>query len=208
MKTGLVTGRGTIVENCIFNTEISVLFDGETSQKWLYGVTLANNTHAGEPTAHVNMSFGGGMDAADIKPHEVALTDVYANVKAYRDGILGIRDDTPPPPPAPVATFTASLATVELGQAVTLNWTTANATTVTLNGQIVSAAGAQSVTPAVTKVYTLTAIGAGGTTTKTVTVIVVDLPDPLEELKAEIAFLKAELINLNSKIEAARKALE
>jgi hypothetical protein len=92
MKTGLVTGRGMIVENCTFNTETSVLFDGVTSQKWIYGVTLENNTHAGEPAAYVSMDFAGGMEPEDIKPHEVTMDQVYANVQAYRDSIAGSHD--------------------------------------------------------------------------------------------------------------------
>jgi len=91
MKTGLVTGRGTVVRDCIFNTETSILYDGVTSQRWIFGVTLENNSHTGQPAAYVNMSYGG-VDPNNIKPHEVTLEAVYANVAAYRAGIVGAPD--------------------------------------------------------------------------------------------------------------------
>ena len=56
---------------------------------------------------------------------------------------------------------------VNQGQAASLSWTTANATTITIDQGVgsVAASGTRSVSPAVTTTYTLTASGPGGTVT-------------------------------------------
>jgi hypothetical protein len=77
-------------------------------------------------------------------------------------------------PPAPTAALSASPSSVTAGQAASLTWSTANATSVSITPAVggVSASGSVSVTPALTTTYTLTASGSGGTITKTATVTV------------------------------------
>jgi len=69
----------------------------------------------------------------------------------------------PPPPPAPTATIEASPTEVQQGQSVTIAWKTSNATDVAI-AQVgaVQANGSQSVTPAESTTYHLTAKGPGG----------------------------------------------
>ena len=90
---------------------------------------------------------------------------------------LTVTDSTPPPPAVmPKATLTATPATIESGQSATLRWTSADATSVTLNGTSVAASGTQTVSPATTTTYTLAATNAAGTTTATATVTVTASP--------------------------------
>ncbi len=70
---------------------------------------------------------------------------------------------TPPPGP-PTCDLTPSPTTVELGQAVTLSWTSEDAVTLTLNPGLgeVQAKGSTSVTPSAPTTYSLTLQGPGG----------------------------------------------
>jgi phospholipase C len=86
---------------------------------------------------------------------------------------------TPPPSGgsgqvAPSVTFTASPSAINTGQSATLTWTTANATSVSIDNGVGAQPvnGSVTVTPAATTTYTLTATGTGGTTTATTTVTV------------------------------------
>ena len=85
----------------------------------------------------------------------------------------------PPPPPsaAPTASLTANPSTVEKGQSTTLTWQTSNATDASIDGiGAVQPNGSQSVTPADSTTYTLTAKGAGGTQRATARVTVTAAP--------------------------------
>ena len=87
---------------------------------------------------------------------------------------------TPPPPAAPICTLTASPTSIQTGSSSTLSWTTANATSFSINNSIGAvtpvAAGSTSVTPSVTTTYTGTATGAGGTVTCAAAVTVTSSP--------------------------------
>jgi peptidoglycan-associated lipoprotein len=80
----------------------------------------------------------------------------------------------PPPPPAPVITLNATPATVDRGQAVTLQWNAQNAGTVRIEPGIgdVQTTGNRQVNPASSVTYTATATGPGGTATDTARVTV------------------------------------
>lgn len=85
----------------------------------------------------------------------------------------------PPPPAAPTASLTANPNTIEKGQSTTLSWQTTNATDTSIDGiGAVQASGSQSVTPADSTTYTLTAKGAGGTQQATARVTVTAPPPP------------------------------
>jgi hypothetical protein len=82
---------------------------------------------------------------------------------------------TPPPsPPAIILEFTALPTMVAAGASTTLRWEAINAYSLTLAPLLgpVATRGSQRVTPAATTTYTLEATGAGGSTRRTVTVIV------------------------------------
>ena len=94
----------------------------------------------------------------------------------------------PPPPPPPVApppakptvNLQASPNTVQRGEAVTLTWSSTNATSLSLSPGIgnVSAEGTQRATPQDSTTYTLTATGPGGTADSSVHVTVSVPPPP------------------------------
>ncbi len=92
---------------------------------------------------------------------------------------------TPPPAtapavvPAPTAQITATPSVINAGDKVMLRWTTTNATSATIDGiGSVSTSGTQTVAPAVSTSYQLTAKGAGGTADASVR-ITVNAPPPV-----------------------------
>ncbi len=98
----------------------------------------------------------------------------------------------PAPSPAPTATITADPNAIDVGQSVVLNWRTENATVVTIDGiGPVNTSGTQTVSPANSTNFHLTAKGDGGTTEANVrvTVRVAATPAPTEgDMGSEAAF--------------------
>jgi len=87
---------------------------------------------------------------------------------------------TPPPPPAqPTVTLQATPPTVQRGQSSTLQWSSTNATSLTIapNVGTVNAEGTRSVTPNDSVTYTITAMGPGGSATASAR-ITVNVPPP------------------------------
>ncbi|MBV9067420.1 MAG: hypothetical protein JO093_17770 [Acidobacteria bacterium] len=94
--------------------------------------------------------------------------------------------------PAPTATFSAAPTSITAGQSSTLTWTSANATSLSIDNGVGSQAlnGSTSVSPASTTTYTLTASGPGGTITKTATVTVTQ-PAPTATFSASPTSINA-----------------
>ncbi|HUQ95991.1 MAG TPA: OmpA family protein [Bryobacteraceae bacterium] len=95
------------------------------------------------------------------------------------------REEPAPPPraesPKPViATFTVEPSSIERGQSATLQWSTTNATSSSIDQGIgsVPANGTARVSPSNTTTYRLTATGPGGEVSQTVTLRVADAPPP------------------------------
>jgi len=92
--------------------------------------------------------------------------------------------ETPKPPPPPAAarinSFTVEPNTIQRGQSATLSWSVANATDISIDNGVgvVQANGMRQVFPGNATTYTLTARGAGGTDTRSVTVEVTNPPPP------------------------------
>jgi peptidoglycan-associated lipoprotein len=85
----------------------------------------------------------------------------------------------PPPPAAPTASISVNPATIQAGQSATLTWQTSNATDVSIDGiGAVQPNGSQSVSPADSTTYHLTAKGAGGTQEATARLTVTQPPPP------------------------------
>ena len=89
--------------------------------------------------------------------------------------------EVPPPPapppaettPAPTANITATPSSITPGQTAVLNWTTTDATSVSIDGiGDVPTSGTKNVSPSETTTYTLTANGDGGSTNATAMVTV------------------------------------
>ncbi len=89
----------------------------------------------------------------------------------------------PPPPPPPAAAPTASISvnpnSIQAGQSASLTWQTSNATDVSIDGiGAVQPNGSQSVSPASSTTYHLTAKGAGGTQEASARITVTQPPPP------------------------------
>ena len=82
--------------------------------------------------------------------------------------------------PVPTVSLQAAATQIKLGESVVLTWTSTNATSVSLDPSIGAAAlpvsGSAKVTPESTTSYKITATGAGGSVSSTVTVIVIAPP--------------------------------
>jgi peptidoglycan-associated lipoprotein len=84
-----------------------------------------------------------------------------------------------PPPPAPTASINVSPPAINPGQSATLSWSTANATSASIEGiGTVAVNGSQSVSPFTSTTYTLTAKGGGGTVDATTRITVNPPPQP------------------------------
>lgn len=83
------------------------------------------------------------------------------------------------PVPAPTCTLGVNDADIMRGEATIINWTTTDATTVTIDNGIgaLDAAGKTNISPSTTTTYTLTAQGASASVTCTATVVVRE-PEP------------------------------
>ena len=99
-----------------------------------------------------------------------AFTGCHKKASGINPNALG---PEPAPSPAPTASITADPLAIDLGQAVILNWRTQNATVVTIDGiGQVNSSGTQTVSPANSTNFHLTAKGDGGTTEANVRVTV------------------------------------
>jgi hypothetical protein len=85
----------------------------------------------------------------------------------------------------PGITFIATPALIGSGQSSTLNWSTTNATSVSIDNGVGAkpTSGSADVSPLSTTTYTLTAIGPGGTSTASAVVTVI--PPPLVSFYAD-----------------------
>jgi phospholipase C len=98
-------------------------------------------------------------------------------------GSSGSTSDPPPDPPAaPTASIQAAANQITAGQSVVLTWSSANATSISIDPSISATtlplSGSATVSPAATTTYKLTATGAGGTVSSTVAVTVTAPPPP------------------------------
>ncbi len=86
----------------------------------------------------------------------------------------------------PTVTFSASPDSILSGQSSILSWTTANATSASINQGIgtVSLNGSRTVAPVATTTYTITVKGSRGTVTAAATVTVTTAPPPIASLTA------------------------
>ncbi len=128
---------------------------------------------ATQGVTRVGTAYTGGSFSFDATPG-----DYYINIIAQPGGTDNAGTysiSVGPTPPAPVVTLQSSATSVASGATVTLTWTSQNATSCTSTGG--NFTGSQSLnnsftTAAITSTttYALTCVGAGGSTTKSVTV--------------------------------------
>src|SRR6266852_2405183 len=131
-----------------------------------------------------------------------------------------------PPPAPPSVALSASSASVQAGQPVTLTWSSTNATSVTLEPSVgrVAAQGSTTVRPSQSTTYTAAATGAGGSAHASAQVIITPAPPPaavrepsqeeipsdqrqmrgldeqIQEIKSDALRMSAELSQLEEKL--------
>ena len=99
----------------------------------------------------------------------------------------------PPPPPQPTVTLQATPGNVQRGESTTLQWSSTNATSLTLAPGVgmVSPEGNTSVTPTDSTTYTITAMGPGGSASANARVTVsAPPPRPVASPSLEEMFTK------------------
>jgi OmpA-OmpF porin, OOP family len=120
----------------------------------------------------------------------------------------------PPPPaePAPTVSLTASLSALDAGACTNLNWSTSNATSVSIDPEVgsVGPSGSKQVCPTTTTRYTLNANGPGGSRSDSTTITV--KAKPTDKLTIHVNFdtnkstiRKADLADLNKAEAFVRK---
>jgi hypothetical protein len=84
------------------------------------------------------------------------------------------------PPASPSVALSASPASAQAGQQVTLTWSSTNATSITLEPSVgpVATQGSTTVRPSQSTTYTVTATGPGGSAHATAQVIITPAPSP------------------------------
>src|SRR6266704_861433 len=130
------------------------------------------------------------------------------------------------PPASPSVALSASPASVQAGQPVTLTWSSTNATSITLEPSVarVAAQGSTTVRPSQSTTYTVTATGPGGSAHASAQVIITPAPpqaavrkpsqeeipsdqrqmrgldEQIQEIKSDALRMSAELSQLEEKL--------
>jgi OOP family OmpA-OmpF porin len=94
---------------------------------------------------------------------------------------VNVKQAAPPPPPAaPTVSISANPASIVKGGCSNLDWSSSNASSVTIDQGVgnVAASGSKQVCPPSTTSYTITGSGAGGSRTATTSVTVTEPPPP------------------------------
>lgn len=125
-------------------------------------------------TWEIGSNWPGPVGASSAWPAEIEFD--YMRIYA-----LPSATSTPPATPAPNVSLTAEPTQITQGQSTVLTWASADATVCEAGGAwtgSVPLSGVRTVTPLTSSTYTLSCVGAGGTTPKSVTVNVVSAPVP------------------------------
>jgi len=108
------------------------------------------------------------------EPEEMPMNTITYKLSPVLFAILlllptGSVQGAPDPLAGPVITsFSATPAMIDPGQSALLHWTVAGATSLTIDHEVGTVSGSQAaVSPTATTIYTLTAVGQGGTATST-----------------------------------------
>lgn len=144
----------------------AILTGGSTTLSWTTENVTAVDIDNGAGT---NLPADGSVTVSPMTTTTYTLTARGASAQVMGTAIVTVM-----PAPPSIMSFTAQPASITTGQMSTLAWSTTNATSVMIdNGVGAQAAnGMVSVSPAQTTLYTITAIGPGGSVTSQVSVSV------------------------------------
>jgi len=130
------------------------------------------------------------LPSVQVTPTKTTTYTLTAsNVRGARTARVRVTVVVPPPV---IAAFTASPASIALGQSATLNWDVSGASSVTINNGVGTVTGTSvSVTPTKTTTYTLTARNAAGAVKATAQIAVVVPPPSITSFVATPASITA-----------------
>ena len=111
-----------------------------------------------------------------------------------------------PPTASPSVTLSASPASAQAGQPVTLTWSSTNATSITLQPSVghIAAQGSATVRPSQSTTYTVTATGPGGSARASAQVTITSAPSPAavrEPSQEQISSDQREMRGLDEQIQ-------
>lgn len=113
-----------------------------------------------------------------VRPQQTTNYEAVAQ-RGKREARAFARVEVEIPTPAPTLSFSADRDVIERGEQTTLRWSATNATSVEISGVgRMPAEGSQPVAPTASTTYTATAMGPGGTDTKSVRITVTEPPPP------------------------------
>lgn len=139
-------------------------------------LVAANEVIPNAPQTTVNFTWNSAARPNGKHSLQAKVFDAAGNTQTAT--ILIVTHNSTVITPLPTAALTATSPTISGGQISTLNWTTTDATTVSINQGIgtVAPSGSRTISPTATTIYTLTATNAAGSTTRNVTVTVTTPP--------------------------------
>ena len=190
---GVVQATDTVTINVILSPTINFTADpptvasGESSRlEWTTSgadsVALTDNdSSTDDATLYDGLNRNDGVDVTPTRTTTYTLTATWDGGTLTSQVTVRVGSGTTVPR---ILSFTANPSTIIEGNDTVLEWTTSDATEVTISdvaGTLDVAAGRTVVRPSETTTYTLTATGASGTTpvTRTVTVTVHKVPEIL-----------------------------
>lgn len=154
-----------------FNKGPLVLDFGEPEYADGYRFATANDSDGRDP---VSWEVHGSVNGEDWVLLDSRTDYATPTERKTYIPVLPLNTGAPPAGIPVIASFTASPTGIAAGESATLSWNVTNATSVSIDNGVgtVAASGTRMVTPAATATYTLTAVGTGGTRTRTVQVFV------------------------------------
>ena len=138
-----------------------------------------NDSSTNDAVVYAGLGVSASKEVTLTRTTRYTLTATWGGGTLVSHVTVPVRSGTTAPR---ILTFTANPRTIVAGESTALEWTTSDATEVTISdvtGTLAVAAGSSSVSPAQTTTYTLTATGASGTNpaTRKVTVTVRQVPE-------------------------------
>ena len=188
---GVVQATNTVTINVVerptinFTADpVSVASGGTSTLTWTTSgadsVALTDNdSSTDDATLYDGLNRNDGVDVTPTRTTTYTLTATWGGGTLTSQVTVRVGSGTTAPR---ILSFTANPRTIIEGNETVLEWTTSDATEVTISdvaGTLDVAAGRTVVRPSETTTYTLTATGASGTTpvTRTVTVTVHQVPE-------------------------------
>ncbi len=182
-----LSGPGSAYENVTFSRSYSVFFPYTGD----YVISASCDNSGSLSIGGIGFSVSSFQSTATTTrfynrgTYTLSLSVVNApgsNVYSSNPYGIAITVDAPPPPPPPTVTFTISPGSIIRGETATLSWTvTGQLISLSINQGIgnVATTGTRSVSPQNTTTYTITAVGEGGTVSRSVTLTVYIPPETL-----------------------------